>query len=71
MRESGWYRVKHRNSKVIEVALYYNGFWTFAGTECQPEENEIYVYEMVMTPEGEIVYHTAQHDPLYNTAQEQ
>ncbi|MGL5281067.1 MAG: hypothetical protein ACRC8W_04810 [Plesiomonas shigelloides] len=70
MRESGWYRVKHKNSKVTEVALCYNGFWSFVGTQRQPEEGEIYVYEMIMTLSGEMVYHNAEHNPVYNTKQE-
>lgn len=69
-RESGWYRVKHKNSNVTEIALCYNGFWSFVGTECQPEEIEIYVYEMVMALSGQIVYNHPVHDPLYNKKQD-
>ncbi|MGL5727373.1 MAG: hypothetical protein ACRCYD_05905 [Plesiomonas sp.] len=71
-RESGWYRVTIKGHCEYELAMYIDNHWLMNGAELPFYDYELDVDpQMVMTPEGEIVYHTVQHDPLYNTAQEQ
>ncbi|MGL5727258.1 MAG: hypothetical protein ACRCYD_05320 [Plesiomonas sp.] len=81
-RESGWYRVKHKDTEWSEggheLVEYVSERGCFLAPDnfCEMDSvhDDYFEYvdpQMVMTPEGEIVYHNAQHDPLYNTAQEQ
>lgn len=77
-RESGWYRVNVAwtvNVIIMEWDSHLSR-WFATGTyhnACYEDGDMVQCHDpqMVMTPNGEIVYHTSQHDPLYNTAQEQ
>ncbi|MGL5669082.1 MAG: hypothetical protein ACRDD9_23515 [Shewanella sp.] len=74
MRESGWYRVKIGVNGCWELAEYFSGgkYWevtNYDGSWSDIEFNDIDP-QMVMTPEGQIVYNQQAHDPLYNTKQE-
>ncbi|MGL5726282.1 MAG: hypothetical protein ACRCYD_00285 [Plesiomonas sp.] len=72
MRKSGWYRVKSKYTGEWELAMHIDNMWLMLGAELPFYDHELDIDpQMIMTPNGEIVYHTAQHDPLYNTAQEQ
>ncbi|MGL5726586.1 MAG: hypothetical protein ACRCYD_01870 [Plesiomonas sp.] len=74
MRESGWYRVKFLSDDDWEFALYFSDyfFWITAGDAGEWRDYDFHEIDpkMVMTPAGEIVYHSAEHDPVYNTKQE-
>lgn len=75
MRKNGWYRVKFVTDGDWELAQYISDkeCWFVTAEGGLWFDNEFHKIDpqMVMTPTGEIVYHNAQHDPLYNTAQEQ
>lgn len=70
MRESGWYKIKFNSSGEPEIAYHTNGKWLIVGSDIDLGEHDIEVICKVMTVSGELVYHNAEHDPVYNTKQE-
>ncbi|MGL5283958.1 MAG: hypothetical protein ACRC8W_19835 [Plesiomonas shigelloides] len=73
MRKNGWYRVRFDDDEGWILVNYnpISDIWCSGAVVYWEEDFAEIDPQMVMTPNGEIVYHNAQHDPLYNTAQEQ
>lgn len=70
-RADGWYKVSFDENDEPAIALYVDGTWMVIGSLVVLDETELEVKEMVMSIEGELVYHQHnKHDPLYNTKQE-
>lgn len=77
-RESGWYRVWVRDGENPKLTRYFAHDFTwiersiYDGSVMEVGDNFYHKIDpqMVMTPEGQIVYNQPAHDPLYNTKQE-
>lgn len=72
-RESGWYRVNVSWCEETLLLEWHSDLecW-YDGRDFISDEDEVQCHDpqMVMTPEGQIVYKQTAHDPLYNTKQE-
>lgn len=68
-RESGWYRVRFDEEHDFWIAKYSSESdkWLIHGFQYGMHDKDfVEIKEMVMTPSGELVYHKAEHDSVYN-----